>query len=178
MTSRVGSPVHIRRTKWGGARHWEFSALSLGEDEHGWWGGVRTGDRLERPGHSIVASEDWVILISADQPWSAEFYPAPKHMQTYVDMTTPAVWTGEPDSRSVSMVDLDLDVIQLRDGTLFVDDEDEFADHQVSLSYPPEIVAMARRTADEVQAAISAGTEPFASHGDAWLQRWRDRCGS
>ena len=120
-----------------------------------------------------MASEDWVILISADQPWSAEFYPAPKHMQTYVDMTTPAVWTGGPDSPAVSMVDLDLDVIQRRDGTVFIDDEDEFADHQGSLSYPPEIVVMARRSADQVIAAISEGTEPFGRVGRAWVDSWQ-----
>ena len=70
------------------------------------------------------------------------------------------------------MVDLDLDVVLLRDGTLFVDDEDEFAQHQVELAYPPEVVAMARGTADEVLAAVGNRSEPFGDVGRDWLARF------
>ncbi len=34
------------------------------------------------------------------------------------------------------MVDLDLDVVLTREGFLFVDDEDEFEEHQVWLGLP------------------------------------------
>jgi protein associated with RNAse G/E len=69
------------------------------------------------------------------------------------------------------MVDLDLDVVLTREGHLFVDDEDEFAEHQVSLGYPPEVVALAEDAARTVLAAVAEGREPFATVGHAWLRR-------
>ena len=69
------------------------------------------------------------------------------------------------------MVDLDLDVVLTREGHLFVDDEDEFAVHQVELGYPPEVVALAERWRDRIFAAVASGHEPFATVGHEWLRR-------
>jgi protein associated with RNAse G/E len=80
------------------------------------------------------------------------------------------VGPGEPEWE-VTMVDLDLDVVLTRDGHLFVDDEDEFAEHQVALGYPPEIVTLAELWRDRVLAAVAAGDEPFGSVGHDWLRR-------
>jgi protein associated with RNAse G/E len=111
-----------------------------------------------------------VTLVPHQAAWAASFYDAEDHpTSVYVDMTTPAVWSGS----SVSMVDLDLDVIVRRDGTLLLDDEDEFAQHQAELGYPPEIVTMARTAADEVLAAVAARDEPFDTVGPAWVEHWR-----
>ena len=82
-------------------------------------------------------------------------------------MTTPA-GVGRPVLRAV---DLDLDVVKLQDGTIFLDDEDEFAEHQVSFGYPPEVVAMAERSAAQVLAAVRDGTAPYDGTADAWLAR-------
>ena len=71
----------------------------------------------------------------------------------------------------VTMVDLDLDVVLTRDGHLYVDDEDEFAEHRVQLGYPAEVVALAERWRDLVLAAVAGGDEPFATVGHAWLGR-------
>ncbi len=57
------------------------------------------------------------------------------------------------------------------EGHLYVDDEDEFAQHQVELGYPEEVVALAERWRDRVFAAVAAGDEPFGSVGHAWLRR-------
>jgi protein associated with RNAse G/E len=72
------------------------------------------------------------------------------------------------------MVDLDLDVVLTREGHLFVDDEDEFEEHQVDLGYPPEIVELARHWRDHVHEAIAAGAEPFATVGFQRLERCMD----
>ncbi|HET9946387.1 MAG TPA: DUF402 domain-containing protein, partial [Actinomycetes bacterium] len=74
-----------------------------------------------------------------------------------------------------SMVDLDLDVVLMRDGSLVLDDEDEFEAHRVALGYPDDLVALARRTAHEVLVAISDGSEPFGSAGASWLERCLER---
>lgn len=162
--------VQVRFTKWGGGAHWEFPLRYLGEDEHGHWAAGVVGTTLTRPAASFDSAHDWVTLVPHDRPWAASFYDSPAQpVSTYVDMTTVPAWAGG----TVSMVDLDLDVVLGRDGSLFVDDEDEFAVHQVELGYPDEIVALARRTADEVFAAIAGGAEPFASAGAHWLRHLR-----
>ncbi len=163
-----GRTADVRFTKWGGARHWEFPTVALGEDEFGWWGGVPAGTQLSRPGNAFVSETPWVLLMPEQNAWSASFYAAPHHIEVYVDMTTVPEWGGS----TVTMVDLDLDVVLLRDGSLFVDDEDEFAEHQVTLGYPPEIVRLAQCSADEILAAIAAGTEPFSEVGRQWLERF------
>ena len=72
----------------------------------------------------------------------------------------------------VSAIDLDLDVVRLRDGTVQVLDEDEFAEHQVRYSYPAEVVAQARATTGYLVARLTDGKEPFATVGSTWLQRF------
>jgi hypothetical protein len=165
-----GDVADVRFTKWGGGRHWEFPVTVVGTDEHGVWAGAAAGTRLWRPAAQFTSRFDWVTLVPHEAAWSASFYDSEdQDVSVYVDMTTPAVWDG----RTVSMVDLDLDVVLRRDGTLFVDDEDEFAAHQVVLGYPAEVVALARRAADEVMAAVGSRVEPFGRVGQAWVDRWR-----
>jgi hypothetical protein len=161
-----GQPIDVRFTKWGGGRHWEFPLRWLGVDEHGVWGAGEVGTRLWRPGAGFESPIGWVTLFPHDRPWAASFYGS-AHLQvdTYVDMTTVPEWS----EASVSMVDLDLDVVLMRDGSLWVDDVDEFEEHRVRLGYPDEVVDLARRTADEVVAAIWDGTEPFGAAREAWL---------
>jgi len=52
-------------------------------------------------------------------------------------------------------------------------DEDEFADHQVSLGYPTEIVTLAQRSCADVRRALEAGEAPLQPDGRAaaWLER-------
>lgn len=170
MVLHAGDVVDVRFTKWGGGRHWEFPLTVLGTDEYGVWAGARAGAYLWRPAAQFTSRFDWVTLVPHEAAWAASFYDAPDQpVAVYVDMTTPAQWSG----RTVSLVDLDLDVVLGRDGSLFVDDEDEFELHQVELGYPADVVAMARRSADDVIAAIAEGVEPFATAGDRRLAQWR-----
>jgi len=48
-------------------------------------------------------------------------------------------------------------------------DEDEFEEHQVLYGYPVEEIALARATADELLAMVSARQEPFGEVGESWL---------
>ncbi len=170
MLLRPGDAVDVRFTKWGGGRHWEYPLTYLGEDQHGHWGGAAVGTHLWRPGAQFDSEHDWVVLLPHEAAWSASFYDSPAQpIAVYVDMATPARWSGS----TVTMVDLDLDVVLGRDGSLFVDDEDEFEAHQVELCYPEHVVATARCAADEVFDAIADGAEPFLGVGYDWLERWR-----
>lgn len=166
---RAGDRVRVRYTKWGGWPHWEWDALVLGEDEHGTWLHMAAGTRMARPGLIVDEEVAWVALAPRGEPWVAGFYPDPKWLSIYVDMTTVPRWVplGEPGSWELAMVDLDLDVVLTREGRLFVDDEDEFEQHRVELGYPDDVVELALRSRDWVHAAIEAGAEPFGRAGRA-----------
>ncbi len=159
-------------TKWGDRPHWEYDATYLGVDQHGTWLGCPTGTFYSRPGMEFVATFAGVVLIPAgDAPHLAAFNDGHAQAATYVDITTPPVFDGE----LLRAVDLDLDVVKRQDGAIYLDDEDEFAEHQVSFGYPPEVVAMAERSAADVLTAVRAGTAPYDGTADAWLARLEDR---
>ena len=90
----------------------------------------------------------------------------------YVDIITPATWVG-PDH--VIMVDLDLDVVRLVDGTVEIEDEDEFNEHRLSLRYPDFWVDKARITAAELFTALEGLHAPFGRVADAWLAALLER---
>lgn len=138
----------------------------LGRDEHGTWAGAAVGTRLARPGAAFESGHDWVTCFPDSSPWAASFYDSPQQLiAVYVDVTTVPLWAGA----TVTMVDLDLDVVLMRDGHLFLDDEEEFDEHRVTLAYPPEVVELAVRTAAELMTAVRDRREPFGDVGATWL---------
>src|SRR5690349_10689465 len=113
--------MEIRFTKWGGRKHWRYPMEPLGRDRYGWWFGARAGILLQRGFEDpIVQPHDFVVLVPADGCWIATWNgPGETDIAIYVDVTT------EPSVQAdvVSAVDLDLDVVQLRDGTVRILDE-------------------------------------------------------
>ncbi|MBI2243777.1 MAG: DUF402 domain-containing protein [Nocardioides sp.] len=165
-----GDRVRVVMTKWRDGPHWEFEADYLGRDEHGDWLGILAGTRMARPGATYVAPTDQVGLAPAPGPdaargWLATFHAVGGPVRVYVDVTTPPVWDG-PVLRTV---DLDLDVVRGNTGRVWVEDEDEFADHRIRLGYPDELVRAALASCDRVRAAIEAATAPYDGTAEAWL---------
>jgi hypothetical protein len=177
-----GTPIRCQMSKWGDRPHWGFDAIYLGVDEHGEWIGAPGGTHHTRPGHEFHSDVDAVTLVPSGGWYAATFYAPGIWCEVYVDLATPATWDG-PVLRSV---DLDLDVIRLADplpdaaqqagvdagrvaGGVFVDDEDEFAEHQVTFGYPTEVVGAARGTCDELVGAVRAGLPPYDGTHLHWL---------
>ena len=159
-------------TKWGARPHWEYDAVLLGYDEHGDWLGIPGGTHMSRPDAEYVAPVAQVVLVPPPGPddergWLATFHAPGGPVQVYVDMTTPPAWDG-PVLRAV---DLDLDVVRGATGRVWVDDEDEFADHRVRFGYPDELCAAAMASCDRVHAAVAAGTAPYDGSAARWLAR-------
>lgn len=168
----VGESVRVVFTKWGGGQHWESTVRVLGSDECGTWVGGEKGRRLSRPGHNVLIPYATAMLVPVDAGFVACFNecldgPDTAGCATYVDITTIPEWRDGV----VTMVDLDLDVVRYWDGQVVVDDEDEFADHQVSLGYPREIAAQAERSCAEVRRALENGDPPFDGRAELWLDR-------
>ncbi|MEJ7689284.1 MAG: DUF402 domain-containing protein [Nocardioidaceae bacterium] len=167
-----GAEVQVVFTKWGGGQHWESVGRVLGTDACGTWVGADRGRRFRRPGHDLVIPYSTVMLVPADAGYVAAFNerldgPDLAGCSTYVDITTVPQWRDDV----VTMVDLDLDVVQRWDGDVSVHDEDEFAEHQIALGYPPELVVAAERSCAEVVAALRAGRPPFDGRAATWLER-------
>ena len=153
-------------SKWGHRPHWQYDATFLGSDEHGDWLGCPVGTFYSRPGMQFVATFAGVLVVPVGgAAHLAAFNDHRAQAAIYVDMTTPPVWDGA----ALRAVDLDLDVVKRQDGTVYLDDEDEFAEHQVTFGYPPDVITMAERTAAEVLAAVQEGAAPYDGTADAWL---------
>jgi uncharacterized protein len=166
-------PVAVEFTKWGERPHWRFACGWLGEDAFGTWLVGPPGTRQQRADEPpIFNPHGFVGLVPRSGDWMA-FFNALDPIELYVDVTTTPTWAG----RSVTCVDLDLDVIRRRDGRVEVLDEDEFEEHQVRLGYPDAVIRQARTTADRLLEAIAARREPFATVGQRWLatQPWGRR---
>ncbi len=166
--------VRVCFRKWGDRAHWEYDAHIIGEDQHGTWLGAAAGTPLSRPGAAFVAPSPFVSLTPPAGGYVATFYgkhhESGRHdpVELYVDITTVPEWT----EGAVTMVDLDLDVVRGRSGRVWVDDEDEFADHRIRFGYPDDVVAHAIQWCDRVQREVSEDAGPFTRElGRDWLRR-------
>lgn len=160
----------MQMRKWRDRPHWEFDAAWLGADAHGSWLGVPRGTWLSRPGAGFHALADQVVLVPHDAWWMATFYSpydAQRPVDVYVDIATPATWDGDV----VTSVDLDLDVIRGATGRTWVDDEDEFAEHRVTLDYPEDLVAGALEVCPHVLDAVESAAAPFDGTALRWLAK-------
>jgi hypothetical protein len=154
-------------SKWGDRPHWEFVASFLGGDDHGDWVGIPAGTPMVRPGARFVPPVDSVVLAPRTGDWLATFYAPGFRVLVYVDITTRPFWRDD----TLCAVDLDLDVVRGETGQVWVDDEDEFAEHRVSLGYPDVVVANAAATWARVRAQLVGREPPFDSAASA---RWLD----
>jgi hypothetical protein len=169
----MAPPVRVELSKWGDRPHWEFDAVLLGSDEHGDWIGIPAETPMARPGATFVPPVDSVVLVPVGSPWwLATFYSPGFRVEVYVDITAPASWDG-PVLRAV---DLDLDVVRGETGRVWVDDEDEFAEHRVAFGYPDDVVRTAAASCDEVHALVRDRAAPFDGLAPVrWLDALRER---
>ena len=167
----MSRPITVQYLKYPTALHWRHELTWLGEDAHGIWLGGPVGTIVQRGAEPVVTMRrPFVQLLTPASWWSALFNgPGDGHdMPVYVDVTTVARWVG---SDRVELIDLDLDVVQRRDGSVYVDDEDEFEHHRVAFGYPARMVASARTAAARLVLDIERGTAPFDGTGREWLDR-------
>lgn len=174
MTLEPGTPVECRMTKWPDRPHWVFAGSYLGTDDHGDWIAFPAGSRFTRPGADVTMPNHQVGLVPAgtlpERGWLATFHGPGSDFRLYVDIATPPVWEGT----TLHSVDLDLDVVQGLSGRVWIDDEDEFADHRVRFAYPDDVVDQALVSCRRVEAAVRAGEAPFDGSHAGWLAQVPD----
>ena len=136
----------------------------LGEDDHGLWLWAPAGTAFRRGDEEAMVSERlWVKLITPADWWTAIWTETGR---IYVDVATPVRWAGT----TAQFVDLDLDVVRHPDGTVTVEDEDEFDEHRIAMGYPEQVVAAARATTARLVTWVESGREPFGATGAGWLE--------
>jgi len=157
----MDSDVRVIYTKYDGSLHWHLPTRWLGEDEHGVWTGVANPTVMRKGSDPPVSLEHAsVMLFPRGAWWTAAFNDRPARTEIYCDVTTPVRW---PSASEVTMIDLDLDVLRLRDGAVIVADEDEFAEHQRRYQYPASVIAAAEEAARWLEEALGSGREPFGA---------------
>ncbi|WGW13859.1 DUF402 domain-containing protein [Saxibacter everestensis] len=176
-----GNAVRIVFTKWDESLHWHFEGTVLGEDEYGVWIGMPAGTLARRGIRRTLPFRRAVLFLAPrDKWWTATFnldlgasgsLDDAVIWELYCDIGTVPQWRAGPGGDEVTMVDLDLDIIARSDGKLFIDDEDEFIDHQELYGYPDDVIAAARTSADDLLSAVSKNAEPFRSHYVRWAKR-------
>lgn len=162
----AAQPVRVVYTKYDGTLHWNYTMYRLGADEHGSWLGLPANTTSRRGDEPPVTFAEPYVMLVPDGWWTGMFNDRPARTEVYCDITTVPRWTAPGE---VTMVDLDLDVIRRRDGTVFIDDEDEFTEHQLRYAYPPDVTAAARRSADDLYDLVRTNAEPFATGYHGWL---------
>jgi hypothetical protein len=164
----VSDLFYVDIRKWPDAPHWHYQVFELGEDAHGRWFCLpRHAVKQRRPEPPRLHIGTTVKLIPRRGSWVASFNAPDHRCDVYVDV---AAGPAQVHARSITFVDVDLDVMRDLDGQTRIIDVDEFEEHRISLAYPETLVAAARATADELHAAVSAQREPFGRDGLTWLE--------
>lgn len=171
-----GQLVVARNRKWDGTAHWVVPGRYLGEDEHGWWIFQGTNEFCSRPGLAFYTESDAVLLVPRQGDWVATFYDDahPHGMRVYIDLAVAHEW--HPIRRGVvefHVIDMDLDVIRMDRRGVFIDDEDEFAEHREQMDYPDGLAASLQQSTQELYQAVTAQQAPFDGTDTAWFTKGR-----
>ncbi|WP_239437449.1 DUF402 domain-containing protein [Arthrobacter alpinus] len=169
---RPGDLVVARNRKYDGTAHWVVPGRYLGNDEFGHWIFQGTNEFISRPGAALYTESDAVLLIPFTGDWVATFYDEshPGGVELYIDLALDLQWRRiRPNVVEFHMIDMDLDVVRTASRGLYVDDEDEFAQHRVELSYPDELCTRMESACADLVAEVGAANAPFDGRDAAWF---------
>ena len=171
-----GHLVVARNRKWNGKAHWVVPGRYLGEDRHGWWIFQGTNEFCSRPGAAFYTKSDAVLLVPREGDWVATFYDDahPGGVRIYIDLAVAHEWhTIRPAVTEFHVIDMDLDVVRTSGRGVFIDDEDEFAEHRVAMDYPAALVETLQASADQLYQAVKAQQAPFDGTDVEWFTKGR-----
>lgn len=171
-----GHLVVARNRKWNGTAHWVVPGTYLGEDQHGWWIFQPAGAFCSRPGAAFHAASDAVLLVPREGDYVATYYDDsyPGDFRLYLDLALGHEWrTIRPGVTEFHLIDMDLDVIRSVKHGIYIDDEDEFAEHRLAMKYPQPVVDRIRETADALFVAVKAQDSPFDGTETSWFGKGR-----
>jgi uncharacterized protein len=150
--------------------HWGFEGFWLGDDEWGDWIAVPRGSKRWKGDVDMSPTVAAAVFCAPRGEWWHLHYNGPDsyNYSHFVDIVTPPIWSTE---NRYEMIDLDLDVAIHIDGTLEIQDEDEFLVHQVRYGYSEEMIRRAVEETSRIAELLRAGKEPFFDVAAEWLTR-------
>lgn len=159
-----GRPIRVVSTKYDGSLHYEYDALLLDEVGPLFRVYARQGTLVRGYRGEGGMQQGMVCLFFSDRWYNLYHNLGPvgrRGFLTYANVGTPAVLDGDV----LRWVDLDVDIVT-GEGFVSVDDEDEFADHAVTMAYPEDLVRRVEATRDLLLPVARSGLFPFdrASH--------------
>jgi protein associated with RNAse G/E len=161
-------PFTVHSTKYDGSLHYRYQARVVREEPNLLVLYGAPGTPLDSYRGQFPAANHTLEFYWSDRRynlsvnWHADWQPRTH----YINIATPATWPNG----TLHFIDLDLDVIwRAATGEVILDDEDEFALHQVRFGYPADLIAQAWRASEEVRTMIAERTYPF----DGSLHAWR-----
>ncbi len=148
-------------SKYNNNPHWNHTTQYLGEDEHGLWFRQAQGSHSHRPGLTYNTETPVLFLLDREGNWVAKLFPEGRddNMLIYIDIATNV--TYNPDTHTVTGVDMDLDVIKTTTREPWIEDEDEFETHTTLYNYPDTLVKTAKTTAQTLLEKIQNQEAPF-----------------
>lgn len=157
---RAGRPIRILSTKYDGSRHYDYRGRLVDEApgvvrvviEAGTpFVSYRAEGEIQAPMTQLFFTDLWFNVFHNHRPMGRQ------QMLSYANVGTPVRLEGD----TLHWIDLDLDVIQTVERGLYVDDEDEFAEHQRRMAYPEEIIRRAVEAKDALLHLAHGGGFPF-----------------
>lgn len=163
MPPAVGATVRMSQRKWPDRPHWAYDMTVLGADRRGTWAAVRRGTPARKAGGPIRELPSFVVLVPAADPWIVECYLGHPKVVTYINIgTVPKLAGGQ-----VIQVDLDLDVVLRQDGSVVVEDRDEFRAN--SGNYPGDLAELAEHATSRAVSLLEGTSDPFGAR--SWLMK-------
>lgn len=150
--------------------HWGFEVQYLGEDQWGHWAYAPAGTKRWKGEERVRPSQQPAVFCAPRDGWwhlhyggsSADTY------SLFVDIATPPHWVSD---QRYEMIDLDLDVAMRHDGSVVIEDEDEFEAHQVKYQYTAEMIERAVEETHRIDQSLKERQEPFFEVAEAWLRQ-------
>ena len=162
--------MQVRKVKRPGG-DFTFTVQPLVEDEHGQWVYGPIGSPWTAPHDSGTLPVDVIALFDPDHWFVTWWVDRPGDRRVEIDISLPP----ERTTAGWTYVDLELDPIRHEDGTVEVEDHDEYEDACRNGWISPEHAAIALETAQRMADRLRAREEPWGDEGWRRLTRARAR---
>lgn len=137
---------------------------AIGIDRHGAWLYAPTGARWAAPHAEGVFPFEVVVLLAAHRPFVTWWVDDPSDARVEIDVSLPPYRTDD----GWTFIDLELDPIRHEDGTVEVEDRDEFEEACREGHIGPVEAAEALETAALMERTLREYVEPWGKEG--WLR--------
>lgn len=158
MNLEIGQNVIIQSYKHDGSLHrtWLYSKVLDVKDDHFVVVNNKTWV-IEADGRRWFTREPAVCFFYTNRWFNVISMIRKNGIYYYCNLASPSLYDGE----AIKNIDYDLDVKVFPDKTRIILDEDEYADHSVSMNYSHDVKTIVESNLNDLIATIESQTYPF-----------------